>query len=77
VEQDQTESVLREEMDAARQPIPAAEVVLRWAGTPLATREVAEVCQLTSHDAREQLGRVASERHLGFEGLWKLSPSAA
>lgn len=140
MEQDETERVLREEMDAARQPIPAARVldeklagwsggrrytcpsyeiertsdgvriavpgfqpfsvydvilanlvprlgrrdaepgvvqVLRWAGTPLATREVAELTQLSDRDAREQLGRVASERHLGFDGLWKLSPSAA
>lgn len=140
MEQDETERVLREEMDAARQPIPAARVldeklagwsggrrytcpsyeiermadgvriavpgfqpfsvydvilanlvpglgrrdaepgvveVLRWAGTPLATREVAELTQLSDREAREELGHVASERHLGFDGLWKLSPSAA
>ena len=138
--EERTESVLREEMDAARQPIPAARVldeklagwsggrrytcpsyeiermsdgvkiavpgfqpfsvydvilanlvpgqerrdfepgveeVLRWAGTPLATQEVAVLCQITAHDAREQLGHVATEHHLGFDGLWKLSPSAA
>ena len=140
MDEERTESVLREEMDAARQPIPAARVldeklagwsggrrytcpsyeiermsdgvkiavpgfqpfsvydvilanlvpgqerrdfepgvdeVLRWAGTPLATKEVAVLCQITPHDAREQLGHVATERHLGFDGLWKLSASAA
>ncbi len=140
MEEERTESTLREEMDAARQPIPAARVldeklagwsggrrytcpsyeiermadgvkigvpgfqpfsvydvilanlvpgqerrdfapgvveVLERAGTPLATKEVAVLCQLTPHDAREQLGHVATERHLGFDGLWKLSPSAA
>lgn len=140
MEQDTTESVLREEMDAARQPIPAARVldeklagwsggrrytcpsyeierladgvriavpgfqpfsvydvilanlvpgeerrdhapgveeVLRWAGTPLASQEVAVLCQIDLHDAREQLGRVATERHLGFDGLWTLSPADA
>ena len=135
-EQDETERVLREEMAAARQPIPAARVldeklagwsggrrytcpsyeiermadgvriavpgfqplsvydvilanlvpgeerrdhspgveeVLRWAGTPLASKEVAVLCQIDLHEAREQLGRVATERHLGFDGLWKLN----
>ena len=44
--------------------------VLEWAGEPLATREVAVVCELEHDEARQQLGRVASERHLGFDGLW-------
>jgi predicted DsbA family dithiol-disulfide isomerase len=44
--------------------------VLEWAGEPLATREVAVVCDIGHDEAREQLGRVASERHLGFDGLW-------
>ena len=136
MDEDETERVLREEMAAARQPIPAARVldeklagwsggrrytcpsyeierladgvriavpgfqpfpvydvilanlvpglgrrdhepgveqVLRWAGTPLATKEVAVLCQIEAHEAREQLGRVASERHLGFDGLWTLT----
>ena len=140
MEQDDTERVLREEMDAARQPIAAARAldeklagwsggrrytcpsyeierladgiriavpgfqpfpvydvilanlvpgqerrdsepgvveVLQWAGTPLATREVAELTQLSDREAREELGRVAIERHLGSDGLWKLSPAAA
>ena len=44
--------------------------VLEWAGEPLATREVAVVCDIGHDEAREQLGRVATERHLGFDGLW-------
>jgi len=44
--------------------------VLHWAGEPLATREVAVVCDIPHEEAREELGRVASERHLGFDGLW-------
>jgi predicted DsbA family dithiol-disulfide isomerase len=44
--------------------------LLDWAGEPLATREVAVVCDIDDDEAREQLGRVASERHLGFDGLW-------
>lgn len=44
--------------------------LLQWAGEPLATREVAEVCEIADDEAREQLGRVATERHLGADGLW-------
>ena len=136
MDEERTESVLREEMDAARQPIPAARVldeklagwsggrrytcpsyeierlsdgvriaipgfqpfpaydvvlanlvpdldrreppaqveeVLASASWPLATREVAEVCELDDDDAREALGRVAVERHLGADGLWALA----
>jgi predicted DsbA family dithiol-disulfide isomerase len=44
--------------------------LLEWAGEPLATREVAVVCDIAHEEARQRLGRVASERHLGFDGLW-------
>jgi predicted DsbA family dithiol-disulfide isomerase len=44
--------------------------VLEWAGEPLATREVALVCDIGHDEAREQLGHVATERHVGFDGLW-------
>jgi 2-hydroxychromene-2-carboxylate isomerase len=44
--------------------------LLEWAGEPLATREVAVVCEISHERAREELGRVAVERHLGFDGLW-------
>jgi len=44
--------------------------LLKWAGEPLATREIAVVSELEHDAARQQLGRVATERHLGFDGLW-------
>jgi predicted DsbA family dithiol-disulfide isomerase len=53
-----------------RDPPSSVLEVLRWAGEPLATREVAVVCDIGHDEAREQLGRVAVERHLGFDGLW-------
>jgi predicted DsbA family dithiol-disulfide isomerase len=53
-----------------RQPPSSVLEVLEWAGEPLATREVAVVCDIGHDEAREQLGRVAVERHLGFDGLW-------
>lgn len=49
------------------------EEVLRWSRGPLATREVAVVADLEPADAREQLGRVAVERHVGSDGFWTLS----
>jgi predicted DsbA family dithiol-disulfide isomerase len=53
-----------------RDPPSSVLEVLQWAGEPLATREVAVVCDIGHDEAREQLGRVAVERHLGFDGLW-------
>ena len=29
-----------------------------------------QVCEISHERAREELGRVAIERHLGFDGLW-------
>jgi len=60
--------------DAPRRP--AAEHVgdvLAWTGTPLATREVAEVRDIPFVQAREELGRVAVEQHVGADGLWTLA----
>jgi 2-hydroxychromene-2-carboxylate isomerase len=60
--------------EAHQRPKPdSVEELLAWAGEPLATQEVAQVCELTARDARQQLGQVAGERHLGADGLW--SPS--
>jgi predicted DsbA family dithiol-disulfide isomerase len=56
-------------------PASVAEV-LDWAGEPLASAEVAEVCGLELDDAREQLGRTACEEHIGYDGLWSLEPLA-
>jgi predicted DsbA family dithiol-disulfide isomerase len=51
--------------------------VLAWAGEPLATAEVAAICAIELEQAREELGRVAEEEHLGFDGLWSLSTSTS
>ena len=61
---------LAPELRAPREPPESVLEVLEWAGEPLATREVAVVCEISHDEARQQLGRVASERHLGFDGLW-------
>ncbi len=53
-----------------REPPGTVLELLEWAGEPLATREVAVVCDIEHDEAREQLGHVARERHLGFDGLW-------
>jgi predicted DsbA family dithiol-disulfide isomerase len=50
------------------------EEVLEWAGEPLATAEVAEVMGgIELNEARQQLGRAASEEHVGFDGFWTLA----
>jgi hypothetical protein len=59
-------------VDRRDSPADVAEV-LRWAGTPLASKEVAVVCDISVQDAREALGRVADEQHVGFDGFWSLN----
>ena len=34
---------------------------------------MAEVCGIDRQAAREQLGRVATEHHVGFDGLWSVA----
>jgi predicted DsbA family dithiol-disulfide isomerase len=53
-----------------RKPPGSALEVLEWAGEPLASREVAVVCDTDHATAREELGRVADERHVGADGFW-------
>ena len=55
-----------------REPPEDVEQVLEWTGTPLATEEVAVVCDIAFRDAREALGRVACEQHVGADGFWTL-----
>jgi predicted DsbA family dithiol-disulfide isomerase len=55
-----------------RDPPGSVEELLRWAPTPLATKEVAVICDIPFAEARERLGRVAVERHVGADGLWSL-----
>ena len=60
-----------------RAPAQDAEEVLNWSPGPLATREVAVVADLDHEEAREQLGHVAVERHVGADGFWSLSSAGA
>ena len=46
--------------------------VLEWCDTPLATQEVAVVRDIPFEQAREELGRVAVEEHVGADGYWTL-----
>lgn len=56
-----------------RRPLPeGVGEILGWAEAPLATREVAVLADIDQADAREQLGHVASERHVGSDGFWTL-----
>ena len=57
---------------ARREPPESVEEVLTWAGEPLASKEVAVVCDTDVRTARESLGRVATETHIGADGLWSL-----
>jgi hypothetical protein len=56
-----------------RDPPEDVAEVLRWTGTPLASKEVAVVCDVSLEDAREALGHVADEEHVGFDGFWTLT----
>jgi len=55
-----------------REPPSSVAEVLEWAGGPLATQEVAVICDLTPLEAREQLARTARMTPLGTDGLWSL-----
>lgn len=54
-----------------RRDLPeTVEEVLEWSAIPLSTQEVAVLLDLDFDDAREQLGRVATQRHVGADGFW-------
>jgi predicted DsbA family dithiol-disulfide isomerase len=55
-----------------REPAESVEQVLAWTGTPLATKEVAVVRDIPFAQAREELGHVAVEQHVGADGFWTL-----
>lgn len=59
------------------EPAASADEVLRWTGTPLATREVAVIRDISAPAAREELGRVADEEHVGADGFWSLPGAEA
>jgi predicted DsbA family dithiol-disulfide isomerase len=54
-----------------RRPDPeSVEEVLAWAGMPLATAEVAAVCDRDEADVRGELARVAGFTPVGVDGYW-------
>ncbi len=55
-----------------REAPESVEEVLSWRGIPLATQEVAVVCDISFEQAREELGRVAEQRYVGADGFWTL-----
>jgi predicted DsbA family dithiol-disulfide isomerase len=55
-----------------REPPSSAAEVLAWKGIPLATEEVAVVCDVPFDSAREELGRVATQDYVGADGFWSL-----
>lgn len=59
------------EADQRETPGDVAEV-LEWADFPLASQEVAEICEIEPAEARQRLGMVAEERHIGADGIWTL-----
>jgi predicted DsbA family dithiol-disulfide isomerase len=62
--------------ELARRAIPGSvEEVLAWAGEPLATAEVAAICELDHAETRTQLARVAGQEPVGPDGWW--TPDAA
>jgi hypothetical protein len=44
--------------------------VLDWSAIPIATQEVAVMCDIEFDEARERLGRVATQDPVGADGFW-------
>ena len=63
-------------VDRREAPDDVAEV-LRWAGTPLASKEVAVVRDVPFEEAHEELSRVAEHHPLGYDGFWTLDGARA
>ena len=55
-----------------REPPSSAAEVLSWRSMPLATQEVAVVCDVPFDEAREELGRIAVQDYVGADGFWSL-----
>ncbi len=59
--------------EAEQRAVPdRVETVLDWAGEPLATQEIAVICEIDPAQARQRLSRVAVERPVGQDGFWSL-----
>jgi predicted DsbA family dithiol-disulfide isomerase len=65
---------LRPDLERREDP-ESVEEVLRWAGEPLATEEVAVVCGIDRDTARRELELVAERQPLGSDALWRLRSS--
>lgn len=63
---------------ARRAPPETVEELLEWAGTPLATQEVAEVLGISREEARERLADAAGavEQPAGSDAFWALQKTA-
>jgi predicted DsbA family dithiol-disulfide isomerase len=60
--------------EAEQRPAPErVEDVLAWAGTPLASQEVAVLMGIDRGEARQRLARVAHEDPVGSDGYWTLA----
>ena len=54
-----------------RRELPGdVEEVLDWSTIPISTQEVAVMCDIDFDDARERLGRVATQQPVGADGFW-------
>jgi predicted DsbA family dithiol-disulfide isomerase len=63
--------------ELGRRALPASvEELLEWAGEPLATAEVAAICEIDHAEARTELARVAREDAVGPDGWWSLAAGA-
>jgi predicted DsbA family dithiol-disulfide isomerase len=62
--------------ELTRRPDPGSALeVLEWAGMPLATAEVAAVCDRELDDVRPELSRCATFTPVGGDGYWAPMPS--
>ena len=55
-----------------REPPASVTEVLEWSAVPVATQEVAVIMGISFDEAREALGRVATQRYVGADGYWSL-----
>ncbi|WP_027004638.1 DsbA family protein [Conexibacter woesei] len=62
---------LAPEIERRDKPTDVA-TVLEWSGEPLATREIAEICEITDEEAHTQLLEVATPDNVGTSAFWTL-----
>jgi predicted DsbA family dithiol-disulfide isomerase len=62
---------LAPEIERREKPTDVA-TVLEWSGIPLATREIAEICEITDEEAHTHLLEVATPDNVGTSAFWTL-----